>query len=138
MKRIILFAACFICVLFTKAQTIKGKIVDAATKSPLSGATVMMGGKDIASSDKDGMFSFKCTSSVTISVSFVGYETQKRTANCNDELNIELAVAGNTLDNVEITATSNQNKSLLYQPSSITKLSTTNRKPGRYPRSKNN
>ncbi len=125
MKRIILFAACFICVLFTKAQTIKGKIVDAATKSPLSGATVMMGGKDIASSDKDGMFSFKCTSSVTISVSFVGYETQKRTANCNDELNIELAISGNTLDNVEITATSNQNKSLLYQPSSITKLSTT-------------
>ena len=130
MKRIILFAACFICVLFTNAQTIKGKIIDATSKSPLSGATVTIGGKDIASSDKDGMFSFKCTSSVTISVSFVGYETQKRTANCNDELNIELVLSGNTLDNVDLTATSSQNKSLLYQPVSITKLSNAELKRG--------
>ncbi|MES1223583.1 MAG: TonB-dependent receptor, partial [Bacteroidota bacterium] len=52
-----------------------------------------------------------------------GYETYKATIkNCDDEISIALVSSGKSLNEVEITATSNQNKSILYQPSSITKL----------------
>ena len=58
MKRILLFAVCAAFGILSKAQSIKGKIVDASSTSPLSGATISVGGKNIATSDKDGMFSF--------------------------------------------------------------------------------
>src|SRR5436190_7419011 len=118
MKRILLFAVCSAFVFIAQAQTIKGKIVDASRKSGLSGATISVAGKNIATSNNDGSFSFNCTKSVTLTISFVGYETQKVTANCNDDLTISLNASGSTLDNVDLTATSAQNKSLLYQPAS--------------------
>jgi iron complex outermembrane receptor protein len=130
MKRILLFAVCTALVIYSQAQSIKGKIVDASGSNPLSGATISVDGKNIATSDKDGMFSFPCTKSVTITVSFIGYESQKKVVNCNDDLNISLVLSGNMLDNVEITATSSENKSILYQPSSITKLTTPELKRG--------
>jgi iron complex outermembrane receptor protein len=130
MKRILLFAVCSAIVLLSQAQTIKGKILDASKKTSLSGATINVGGKNIATSNNDGSFSFTCSKSVTLTISFVGYETQKVTANCNDDLTINLIPSGNTLDNVDLTATSAQNKSLLYQPVSITKLNNTELKRG--------
>ncbi len=130
MKRILLFAVCSAFVILSRAQAIKGKILDASKKTALSGATITISGKNIATSNNDGSFSFTCSKSVTLTVSFVGYETQKVTANCNDDLTINLISSGNTLDNVDLTATSAQNKSLLYQPVSITKLSNTELKRG--------
>ena len=59
-------------------------------------------------------------------MSFVGYEPQTITVkDCDVDLNIALTSLGRDLDNVEITATSVQNKALIYQPASITKLSRT-------------
>jgi len=130
MKRILLFAVCSAFVLISEAQTIKGKIVDASKKTALSGATISVAGKNIATSNSDGSFSFNCTKSVTLTISFVGYETQKITANCNDDLAINLVASAGTLDNVDLTATSAQNKSLLNQPVSITKLNATELKRG--------
>jgi iron complex outermembrane receptor protein len=130
MKRILLFAICSAFVTLSRAQTIKGKIVDASSKNPLSGATISVAGKNISTSDKDGMFSFSCSKEVTIVVTFVGYEIEKKTVECNDVLTIELTHSANTLDNVDITATSSQNKSLLSQPVSITKLTATELKRG--------
>lgn len=130
MKRILLFAVCSAFGTLSRAQTIKGKIVDATSKTPLSGATISVAGKNISTSDKDGMFSFSCSKEVTIVVTFVGYEIEKKTVECNDVLTIELTRSANTLDNVDITATSSQNKSLLYQPVSITKLTATELKRG--------
>ncbi len=125
MKKIALACAMLLFVYAASAQNnIKGKIVDAASTNPLSGATISVDGKSITTSDKDGKFSFACSKSVTITVSFVGYETQNKTVNCDEEVNISMIFSGNTLDNVEITATSSENKSILYQPSSITKLTT--------------
>ena len=112
-------------------KTIKGKVVDAATNTPLSGATVSVSGKNVATTDKDGSFAISCNNTnTTVSITFIGYEMQKLKTNCNDDVTISLKSISNTLDNVEITATSNQNKSLLYQPVSITKLSETELKRG--------
>jgi iron complex outermembrane receptor protein len=103
---------------------LKGKVFDAATKAPLLGATISVSGKRGTTTDKDGMFSINCSQSAEITVSFIGYETKKQVIkNCSDELSIALVSANHNLQAVEITATSNLNKSLLYQPSSITKLS---------------
>ncbi|MEP6699969.1 MAG: TonB-dependent receptor [Bacteroidota bacterium] len=130
MKRILLLAVCSALAIFSQAQTIQCRIVDATKKNPLSGATISVAGKNIATSNNDGVFSFSCSKSVTLSISFVGYETQKVNANCNADLTVNLVASGNTLDNVDLTATSAQNKSLLYQPVSITKLNNTELKRG--------
>jgi iron complex outermembrane receptor protein len=116
-----------ICVCF--AQTVfaqglvKGTVFDLSTKSPLTGATISSGGKTIAVTDKEGVFSVNCNEVKEIMVSFIGYDTKKITVkNCNDALTIGLVADNHYLDEVEITATSGINKSLLYQPASIVKL----------------
>lgn len=104
-------------------KTLKGKIIDASTNKPLPGATISFPGKGGVTADKDGNFSFDCGKYNSITVSYVGYITQKQSIqNCDNDLTIALVYAGQTLNEIEITATSNQNKSILYQPVSITKL----------------
>lgn len=124
MRKIALFSAMLLCVYTASAQnSIKGKVSDITTSSPLYGATISMNGKNVASSDKSGAFNFSCTGGeVTITISYIGYETQKIKANCGADLAIQLKTGDNTLGNVELTSTSSQNKSLLNQPVSITKL----------------
>ena len=102
---------------------ISGKVTDASGNNPLQGATIAVSGKNVTTSDKDGRFSIECVQGAAITVSFIGYETYSHIIrNCGEELNISLVPSSHILDEVEITATSNQNKSILYQPSSITKL----------------
>ena len=106
-----------------KAQNdLQGKVIDQSTNTPLSGATINSNGKNVASTGKDGVFSIPCSGTIKIQVSYVGYETTVKTVNCGDNISIMLKAQGNTLDNVEISATSSTNKSLLNQPQSITKL----------------
>ena len=115
----------------TAQKNLKGKVTDAATKSPLAGATISFAGKSVTTTDKDGTFTIECGKVNRIAVSFVGYETyQQVIKNCDEELNISLAHSSVNLNEVEITATSNQNKTLLYQPTSITKLGATELKRG--------
>jgi iron complex outermembrane receptor protein len=131
MKRLTFLIAFMAISFFIYAQqSVKGKVFDAYTGAPLSGASISYNGGG-TTTDKDGSFSVACEKAGRIEVSFVGYETYSRTIrNCNEELSISLKPAGGTLDEVEITATSNQNKSLLYQPVSITKLNKTELKRG--------
>ncbi|HEX7904938.1 MAG TPA: TonB-dependent receptor [Chitinophagaceae bacterium] len=108
----------------TFAQTLKGHVFDASTKAPLPGATISFA-KSGTTTDNEGMFSINCNKPSAIAVSFIGYETYRiAVKNCNDELSIGLVPVSHNLDAVEITATSNENKSILYQPSSFTKLAT--------------
>lgn len=125
MKRILfLFAFVAMAVLCHSQKTLKGKVFDASTNTPLAGATITLAGKEITTTNREGMFSFDCSKATRITISYVGYETwQQLVKNCDDELSIGLIPRSNELDAVEITATSNLNKSLLYQPASITKLS---------------
>ncbi|HMJ46380.1 MAG TPA: TonB-dependent receptor, partial [Ferruginibacter sp.] len=131
MKRILCIAVCIACVLSINAQTIKGKVFDANNNNPLPGATITIAGKSVTSTDRDGIFSVDCNKTTRITVSYIGYETVQHTIkNCNDDIRLALRPTGLSLNNVEFTATSNPNKSLLYQPASITKLTTVELKRG--------
>ncbi len=132
MKRILCVAALLGGSLVMHAQTTaKGRVVDADSHDPLPGATISVSGKSVTTTDKDGLFSIDCNNAAKITVSFIGYQTVQHTIkNCHDELSIGLIPSGDRLHNVEITATSSQNKSILYQPVSITKLNTTELKRG--------
>jgi iron complex outermembrane recepter protein len=122
MKKLLLIAALF-CSAGLYAQKIKGKVVDAKTNAPLSGATVKFAGKGGTTTANDGTFTVDCKQNGHVVVSFVGYENNKYIIkNCNDDIVIALTPSGSTLSEVEISATSAQNKSMLYQPVSITKL----------------
>lgn len=124
MKQILFIAALLICSISLLAQK-KGRVVDASTNKPLSGATISFQNKQSITSDADGNFAIDCGKNTRITVSFVGYEPKQQAVNCNEDLVILLAPSNSTLANVEITATSAQNKSILYQPQSITKLNPT-------------
>src|SRR4051812_27103151 len=115
MKRNLLIAACLFSIISVHAQTIvKGIVVDAVTADPLSGATIIVPGKSGTSSDKDGRFTIPCGAPNKITVSFVGYEIlQYNIQNCDEELRVALVPLSKSLNVVEITATSNPNKSLL-------------------------
>ena len=114
------------------AQTkLKGKIVDAENNNPLAGATITGVGATGTTSDNEGNFSFDCSKATSITITHVGYELRKLTIkNCDEVLNIRLSPTAGTLGEVEVTATSNSNKSLLYQPASISKLTPVELKRG--------
>ncbi|MBI1342634.1 MAG: TonB-dependent receptor plug domain-containing protein [Terrimonas sp.] len=125
MKKTILFAIMAHLSIYINAQALTGKVFDAANKNPLSGATVKLG-TEVVSTDKDGHFKIACSISSELTVTYIGYAPfSKFIRNCNEDLNIGLTATGKDLEAVEITATSSQNKQILYQPSSITKLQPT-------------
>lgn len=132
MKQLFILFIIAICSISVHAQgTISGKVYDAKTNEPLSGATISIGQQERATSAADGSFKINCISKATVMVSFVGYNKFSFTLNnCNDFFSIGLVPGKGYLETVEITATSNSNKSLLSQPASITKLSKTELKRG--------
>jgi iron complex outermembrane recepter protein len=126
----LLFWSAMICSIHLFSQTLKGRVFDSHNNNSLYGATISLDGVSTAS-DKDGKFSINCSKSATLTVSYIGYTTYSTIIkNYDDYLNIALARSNKNLDEVDITATSNLNKSLLYQPSSITKLGTPELKRG--------
>lgn len=123
MKQISFIAACIIGSISIYAQkTIKGRVVDASTNHPLTGATISFQNKNVTITDQEGYFTIDCSKNTRITVSFVGYEPKQQGVKCNEDFIISLAPSSSTLANIEITATSSQNKSILYQPQSITRL----------------
>jgi iron complex outermembrane receptor protein len=124
MKKILAFAACMAALTNLYAQTITVK--DYATQQPIFGASISIAGKTAGATNKDGSFTQPCSEGKILVISFVGYEDYKTTIkNCTTPISVLLKAATNNLDEVEISATSGQNKSLLYQPASIVKLTET-------------
>lgn len=122
--------AFFIVTISLAQKKLQGKVVDATSNMPLSGATITTGKGNI-STDANGSFSIDCSRSSSFTVSFVGYLPVSRViSNCNEDVLIALSPTSGVMDAVEITATSNENKKILYQPQSIAKLSTTELKRG--------
>jgi iron complex outermembrane receptor protein len=131
MRQILLIAAFIMSSILIYAQKkLNGRIVDASTNAPLIGATISSG--EIATkTDREGNFEIECNSNNRIIISYVGYETLERVIkSCSEVVVISLIPSSTTLSNVEITATSSQNKSLLYQPVSISKIGITEIKRG--------
>lgn len=89
--------------------TIKGKITDQKGNA-LPGANVFLKGTyDGASTDVNGLFTFKTTEkdTATFAVSFVGYEAKEQKLTLNQaiiEVNLKLTEAANELNTVVITA----------------------------------
>lgn len=107
------------------AQTLRGKVFDANSNLPLIGATITSG-TVMTTSGKEGTFAVNCTGSTELVVTFIGYEQVRQPVkNCDQEIIIRLTRSDYHLNNIEITATSNVNKSILYQPASITKIEET-------------
>lgn len=123
-----IFSAAF---LLTAEAQIKGKVFNIYDNTPLQGATITFAGKGSVTTDRDGNFTADCSKTGEITISFVGFETFRSVIRkCGDVVNIGLSPTTNKLDEVEITATSNENKSILYQPVSITRLKETEIKRG--------
>ena len=112
-------------------KMLKGKVTDAATGKPLLGASVSFAGSGGTTTDNDGLFSVNCNTTSRITISFVGYASHTQLIkNCDAELQVSLVPAEKSLDEVELSASSNANKSILHQPASITKLTPVELKRG--------
>ncbi|MBS1510619.1 MAG: TonB-dependent receptor [Bacteroidetes bacterium] len=126
MKRIFLsvIVTLFFSITAFAQKSLKGKVVDAVSGAVIPGASVSFAGNTGTTTSKDGGFSVDCSKATSIIVSHVGYESKRvLIKNCDDFVTVTLSPSNETLGEVEVTATSSQNKSILYQPSSITKLS---------------
>lgn len=122
-----LSAILLVCICFSVNgfSQLTGRVSDEATNIILSGATVSTTAIT-TTTDNNGNFTIACAGQVRLTVSYVGYETwQQNIRDCNTPVNISLKPLSTYLGNVEISTTSALNKSLLYQPESITKLTKT-------------
>lgn len=130
-KLIFLLASCLPIQLLWSQSLIKGKIIEGNLLQPLAGATIYAGGSARVQSDARGNFIIPCKGVTDILVSFVGYESQKiHLTECTDNVLVTLFPTAGVLSEVEITSTSANNKSMLFQPQSIVRLSTTELKRG--------
>ncbi|PPK84098.1 iron complex outermembrane receptor protein [Neolewinella xylanilytica] len=87
-------------------STISGMVIDAETREPLLGATVLIAGSTIGTTtDSDGAFVLSHTGQfpVDLVVSYLGYETQQVTATAAS-LQIFLAAAPRAFDEIVVTA----------------------------------
>jgi iron complex outermembrane receptor protein len=111
-------------------KEIRGSIIDENTNEPLVGASVSYNKKLITTNNK-GEFIIACINETKLVISHIGYETRQQTiSDCTGDLVIHLSPIARSLNEVEVTATSNPNRKLLYQPVSITKLTNTELKRG--------
>ena len=84
-------------------QTVRGRVVDAVTSSPLVGASVkVVGASSGTSTDADGRFSINVASTGQLDVSYIGYETKRVPVNNQTELLILLINSSSILSDVVI------------------------------------
>src|SRR5215216_3830046 len=91
----------FSAVTFAQTSPVKGKVFDSDNKAPLAGASIVVAGKTVAVSDKDGLFNFNCSGATTITASFKSYETySQKIADCSSEISIALVPSYHNLGEV--------------------------------------
>lgn len=124
MKSLVYTFTLFLCIQPLLAQSVlRGKVTDASTQEPLVGANVQVSADQGTVTDANGAFSIDCPGAVTLTISFVGYNTMKQSiTDCSAELIIALNLTQELLNSIQITASSIPNRTLLQQPSSVAKL----------------
>ncbi|HVT86069.1 MAG TPA: TonB-dependent receptor plug domain-containing protein [Chitinophagaceae bacterium] len=105
MKRVYILFLCMLSSVLLFSQSHKGKIYDADTKEPLSGATIKAG-NIILQSGADGSFAVPANAE-KIEISYTGYLTQKTDA---DHLDIALKKNTNELQEIIVSANRTQQK----------------------------
>ncbi len=85
------------------AQTITGKIIDNASKEPLSGVTIKVVGTSAgATTDANGSFSVKADPQAKLDISGVGYASKRVSLNGQQDIIIELSIQQTTLESVTV------------------------------------
>ncbi len=94
--------------MFAQSVTIKGKVTEEGTNTPLIGVTVVIEGTTTgASTDLDGNYAIQTenTQGKTLLFSFIGYKTQKYPLTGEDQIiNVNLAKDAQILDAAVVTA----------------------------------
>ena len=99
-----------------------GKVLDAISHKPLASASITVGAKKVTTNIA-GEFSMTVTGADKIVITYIGYETLNKVLDINEKNNnFYLTPIALSLMDVEVTNTSNPNKSILYQPGSIAKI----------------
>lgn len=99
-----------------------GKVLDAISHKPLASASITVGSKKVTTNIA-GEFSTTVTGADRIVITYIGYETLSKVLDINEKNNnFYLTPIALSLTDVEVTNTSNPNKSILYQPGSIAKI----------------
>jgi iron complex outermembrane receptor protein len=129
MKKLFLLTALAVMYFNVFAQTnIKVTVRDSKSNQPIPKASVFSNSKAISIANDNGEFNVPANTGL-ITISSVGYiSTSVRITNA--DVVVLLESSNYDLNAVEITATSNSNKALLFQPASITKLRSTELKRG--------
>lgn len=123
MKKNLFFLTACLCMCVQLFAQIKATVLDSKTKQPVAKASILStNNKAITVANESGVFEVG-TDIQEVIVSAIGYQNKTVSLRGNNNLVILLEPLPTALEKVEITATSNLNKSLLSQPASITKIS---------------
>ncbi|MEZ4843026.1 MAG: TonB-dependent receptor plug domain-containing protein [Bacteroidia bacterium] len=115
---------------FSQNAKFTGKVVD-QNNQPLEKAYIEVSGGKNTITDANGEFSVDCADSLLLKITFVGFDVLTKKTACTSKMQtFVLSTNQNTLDLVEITLTSNPNKSQLEQPLSIVKINDNDIKRG--------
>lgn len=95
----------------TQQQNVSGTIKDAATNSPLAGATVTVKGTSVTtSSDANGSFSIEAGARSVLVVSYVGYTAQEIAVGNRTKIDISLQASSSELSQVVVVGYGTQSK----------------------------
>jgi len=120
-KLLLFFVFALSCASAIAQNKLSSTVYDASTQQPLSGATISLGANK-TTSEQDGKFSIVCAEG-KITISFIGYKSAAiAISNCQLPEKIFLIQDETTLETIEVSTTSSLDKSLLFQPASITKI----------------
>jgi iron complex outermembrane receptor protein len=110
---LLLFFTCtFAFQAYAQEIQLTGKITDAADKSTLPGATVLVKGTSTGTlTDLDGNFTLKVKTGATLVFSFVGYVSQEIVVSTQKVINVSLMQEAHTLDEVLVIGYGTQKKS---------------------------
>lgn len=113
-------------------QTIKGQIINHQTGLPVAKAFIgIKGSTTTVQADKQGLFTINAGLPAILMVYSPGYDTAKQAVDQPGTFqHISLKPAAHVLNEIDITATSGKDRSPLYQPAAISKLSSRELKRG--------
>ncbi|WP_290799148.1 TonB-dependent receptor [Flavihumibacter sp. UBA7668] len=115
----------FVASLLAQTPQTTGSVKSAENGAALPYASIRVAGYKTITTDKNGKFKLPCIDSAQLTVTHIGFESYRGKFACGQELNIQLKENSQTLDAVEISASSNPNKSMLYQPAAISRIGST-------------